>query len=150
MSGWRVDRPSAGPCRRNRKVRAMRRQAAQARPGGDRTRRDEKAGTCRKYLVLGARGGRAGLRGLRIASVSIALAAVRQARQCAGSPAPDCGERATDRRKAGRLVSPACEALGLSEKRDRKSVVYGTRVSVRVDLGGRRCIKKQKARTTRE
>src|SRR3546814_19888297 len=31
--------------------------------------------------------------------------------------------------------------------RDRKSVVYGKRVSVRVDLGGRRIIKKKKPQT---
>src|SRR3546814_15032150 len=35
------------------------------------------------------------------------------------------------------------ESNGVTEFTDRKSVVLGTSVSVRVDLGGRRCIKKK-------
>src|SRR3546814_9907319 len=65
------------------------------------------------------------LRWLVIASVASALAAVRQARQVAGSPAPDCSELATDRRKAGRLVSPACESLELSDKSAYLSIYLG-------------------------
>src|SRR3546814_4914611 len=37
----------------------------------------------------------------------------------------DLGERATDRRKAGRLVSPACESLELSDKSAYLSIYLG-------------------------
>src|SRR3546814_11565013 len=47
---------------------------------------------------------------------------------------------------AARLVAVATAAHGFVQRleQDRKSVVYGKSVSVRVDLGGRRNIKKKK------
>src|SRR3546814_2362689 len=48
----------------------------------------------------------------------------------------------------GRAVDDrACRARGLAHASDRKSVVEGKSVSVRVDLGGRRIIKKKKEQT---
>src|SRR3546814_12589572 len=51
-----------------------------------------------------------------------------------------------------RAVSQPPSPAGLLPPRaaDRKSVVEGKRVSVRVDLGGRRAIKKKKKSTTQE
>src|SRR3546814_10977575 len=40
--------------------------------------------------------------------------------------------------------TPSCPIAGMADEADRKSVVEGKSVSVRVDLGGRRIIKKKK------
>src|SRR3546814_18861616 len=61
---------------------------------------------------------------------------------------PDC----RGRRCCGRPCRPGCHAWrrpGGKVSGDRKSVVEGKGVSVRVDLGGRRVIKKKKIKTTK-
>src|SRR3546814_15543210 len=63
--------------------------------------------------------------------------------------AAGAGKRIGNRKPAVvRAGKPAKGALGVGKPdRDRKSVVRGKRVSVRVDLGGRRSIKKKKKQT---
>src|SRR3546814_20161648 len=51
-------------------------------------------------------------------------------------------------RKSGRAAI-RCSTYSLTDDEDRKSVVSGKSVSVRVDLGGRRIIKKKKKKRTR-
>src|SRR3546814_11610660 len=61
----------------------------------------------------------------------------------AGVPGAAClRQRRARRTRAGAVRRRA----GAEAGRDRKSVVWGKRVSVRVDLGGRRIIKKKKER----
>src|SRR3546814_20616906 len=56
-------------------------------------------------------------------------------------------DREDDARREGRATQPPHQRLGIDRpddaRRDRKSVVEGKSVSVRVDLGGRRSIKKK-------
>src|SRR3546814_16387612 len=76
-------------------------------------------------------------------------------RRCVSSPTPAPSARIRPRHRClYRLRGSPC--LGLSARRcargrtrlDRTSVVKGKSVSVRVDLGGRRIIKKKKTQTT--
>src|SRR3546814_12186838 len=47
-------------------------------------------------------------------------------------------------RAAPKVAAPGLLGIGIGQVYDRKSVLEGTSVSVRVDLGGRRIIKKKK------
>src|SRR3546814_13528301 len=82
--------------------------------------------------------------------------------QCPAAPRPCRGSidherswpgagRTRRRRSAWRRSSPSCRQFNAETKgcltADRKSVVEGKSVSVRVDLGGRRIIKKKKTTT---
>src|SRR3546814_20261743 len=76
-------------------------------------------------------------------------------RRAAGAPAPRRGaeqwgiEQAGGRRGHGAVLLLAVFVGGPPSDEDRKSVVTGKRVSVRVDLGGRRHLKKKKERKHR-
>src|SRR3546814_20086143 len=55
-----------------------------------------------------------------------------------------------DRQLARQRVVARREVSRVQTRQDRKSVVWGKRVSVRVDLGGRRTIKKKKTKNLHE
>src|SRR3546814_17452908 len=55
----------------------------------------------------------------------------------------DTADVMTGRERVGAQVARQLEQIGELRPQDRKSVVKGKRVSVRVDLGGRRTIKKK-------
>src|SRR3546814_11471821 len=65
----------------------------------------------------------------------------------AGLPAMECHRHALDAGRTGRVPGPLSTRAGTyggAPGPDRKSVVSGKRVSVRVDLGGQRIIKQHK------
>src|SRR3546814_15488356 len=76
--------------------------------------------------------------------------AAGQAAYAAGGGLASGGESGSGHRATGIAWAPACKKAGgpISDWRrraaDRKSVVKGKRVSVSVDLGGRRMMKKKK------